>query len=87
MSIYTHHRGPTTRLSDSRRLPLNPDLALIIEGKKFMWDGSVFDTHDETLRQAEGYEKENFEVRTLEEDEKFLVYTRRVVKELVVTGT
>jgi len=66
---------------------LNPDLALMFDGKKFMWDGVEFDTREESLRQAEAYEKQNFEVRTAEENGKFLVYTRRVVKEVVVTGT
>jgi len=65
---------------------LNPRLALINEGKKFMWDGGVFDTRDESLQQARVYEKENFEVRTVEQDGKFLLYTRRVIKEMV-TGT
>jgi len=65
---------------------LNPRLAIIHEGKKFLWDGSVFETRDESLRQVQLYEKANFEVCTVEQDGKFLVYTRRVVKELV-TGT
>lgn len=66
---------------------LNPNLTLITEGKKFMWDGRVLETQDESLQVAEKYRKDNFEVRTLEQDGKFLVYTRRVVKEVVATNT
>ena len=64
---------------------MNPNLTTIIEGKKFMWDGRVFDTRDECLRQAEAYQHDSFEVQLVEQDAKFLLYTRRVVKE-VVTG-
>jgi hypothetical protein len=58
---------------------------MISEGKKFMWDGRLFDARDEGFREAEAYKSENFEVRMVEQDGKFLVYTRRVPKELVVT--
>ena len=66
---------------------MTPNLTITTEGKKFMWDGRVFDTREESLQQAEAYRKDNFEARTLEQDEKFLVYSRRVVKELVLTTT
>jgi hypothetical protein len=52
-----------------------------------MWDGRVFETHDESLQISAMYHKDNFEVRTLEQDGKFLVYTRRAVKETVATNT
>jgi len=65
---------------------LSPNLTLISEGKKYMWDGRQFDTHDDGLREAEAYQKNNFEVRIVEQDGKFLVYTRRIVKEIVVTA-
>lgn len=77
--------GLTAGLSDRMELPLTPNLTMIREGKKFMWDGRVFDTQEECLQQAEAYLKDNFEVQTVEQDGKFLVYTRRMVKELVVT--
>lgn len=35
--------------------------------------------------EAEAYEKVNFEVRMVEQDGKYLVYTRRVVKEGALT--
>jgi len=63
----------------------NPDRAVIIDGKKFLWDGQLFETHDDASRQAEAYKNDNFEVQMVEHDDKHLVYTRRLVKEVVVT--
>jgi hypothetical protein len=65
---------------------MNPNLALVSDGKKFMWDGRNFENREEASRVAESYENNSFEVRMAEEGGKFLVYTRRVVKEVVVTG-
>ena len=59
---------------------------MISEGKKFMWDGQLYDTREEASRIEESYRNDNFEVRMVEEGGKFLVYTRRVVKEVVVTA-
>lgn len=64
---------------------MNPNLTAIIQGKKFMWDGQVFDTRDECLHQAETYRSDNFEVQLVEQDAKFLLYTRRPVKEVVAS--
>ena len=64
---------------------MSPNLAIISDGKKFMWDGRSFDTRDQSSGEAEAYKKDNFEVRTVEQDGKFLVYTRRIVKETVAT--
>ena len=66
---------------------MSPNLTMISDGKKFMWDGQLFDTRDDGLREAEAYQKDNFEVRIEEQDGKFLVYTRRTVKEHVLTET
>jgi len=66
---------------------LTPNLTITTERKKFMWDGRVFDTREESLQQAEAYRKDNFEAETVEQDGKFLVYSRRVVKGRVVTTT
>jgi hypothetical protein len=59
---------------------MNPNLSLLSDGKKFMWDGRSLETAEEAARVAEGYQKEGFEVRTVMEGGKFLIYTRRVVK-------
>jgi hypothetical protein len=64
---------------------LSPKLTMISDGKKFMWDGQLFETGANGLRAAESYQKDNFEVRVVEQEGKFLVYTRRIVKEHVAT--
>jgi hypothetical protein len=65
---------------------MNPNLALVHDGKKFMWDGRAVETQEEASQVAESYRNDNFEVQIVEEGGKFLVYSRRVVKEVVVAG-
>ncbi len=62
---------------------LSPNLTMISEGKKFMWDGQVYGNREEASLVAKSYQNENFEVQMTEEDGKFLVYTRRTIKEWV----
>ena len=64
----------------------NPNRAVIIEGKKFLWDGQLFETHDDAARQAEAYQKDGFEVQVVEVSGAYVVYSRRVVKEVVVSA-
>ena len=64
---------------------MSPNLTMTRDGKKFMWDGRLFENRDQGSREAEAYEKDNFEVRMVEQDGKFLIYTRRIVKEVSVT--
>jgi len=63
---------------------MSPNLAMISDGKKFMWDGQLYDNKEEASRAAESYQNENFQIQMVEEGGKFLVYTRRAVKEWVV---
>ena len=65
--------------------PVTPNPSVTIDGKKFLWDGSLFATCDEARRQAEAYKNNNFEVRMVEVDGSYIIYTRRLVKEVVVT--
>jgi len=58
----------------------------IIDDKKFMWDGKVYETESEAKNVMEEYEKDNFEVRLLETEGKQILYTRRLVTEVVVEG-
>ncbi|MFZ0796427.1 MAG: hypothetical protein WCA13_10405 [Terriglobales bacterium] len=58
---------------------LTPKLNMISDGKKFMWDGQVYDSREEAGRTAESYQKENFQIQMVEEGGKFLVYSRRPV--------
>jgi len=65
---------------------MNPNLALVSDGKKFMWDGRIYDTREDASKVGEGYRNDNFEVLMAEEGGRFLVYTRRLVREVVVTA-
>jgi len=58
----------------------------IIDDKKFMWDGKVYETDSDAKNVMGEYEKDNFEVRMLENEGKHILYTRRAVIEVVVEG-
>jgi hypothetical protein len=59
----------------------------IIESKKFMWDGCTYETLASAEEAIKQYESNDFETRIVTENDKPLVYTRRVVEEVVVDGT
>jgi hypothetical protein len=61
-----------------------PNLAVKIDGKKFMWDKNLYSTKEEALEKMSQYEKDGFEAECLEEDGKYTVYTRRLVTEIVL---
>jgi hypothetical protein len=61
-----------------------PSLATKISGKKFMWDKGRYSTEEEAREKMTRYEKDGFEVECVEEDGMYLVYTRRVVTEIVL---
>ena len=58
----------------------------IINGKKFMWDGSNYPEKENASEIAQKYKNDGFETEVLEEGSKFFIFTRRVVKEVVVEG-
>ena len=62
------------------------DLSKIINGKKYMWDNVVYESKKEAQDIMEKYKKDNFEVELIEEENKYLLYTRRVVTEIVLEG-
>jgi len=64
---------------------MSPNLAMISDGKKFMWDGQLYDNKEEASRAAESYQNEDFQIQIVEDGGKFLVYTRRTAKEVAVT--
>jgi len=64
---------------------MSPDLAKISGGKKFMWDGDLYDTREQASGAAQSYQGEGFEARIEEEGGKFLVYTRRTVSQVTAT--
>ncbi len=63
-----------------------PDVSKIINGKKFMWDGVVYESKKEAEDTMQKYKDDNFEVELKEEEKKHLLYTRRVVTDIVVEG-
>lgn len=63
-----------------------PDVSIRVEGKKFMWDGVVYESKKEAQDMMQKYKKDGFEVELIEEEKQNLLYTRRVVTEIVVEG-
>ena len=53
-------------------------LARKVNGKKFMWDGVVYDSDEQAQQVMEDYAKDGFEVQKFVEEGQFLVYSRRV---------
>lgn len=62
------------------------DLARIIDGKKFMWDGKVYEKKEDADETAGKYRSDGFEVRCLKEGNDYYLFTRRVVTEVKVEG-
>jgi len=60
------------------------DLAARIGGKKFMWDKGCYPTEEEAHEKMAQYEKDGFEAECVEENGMYLVYTRRLVTEIVL---
>jgi hypothetical protein len=54
-------------------------LAREVAGKKFMWDGATYVTRDDARQSMETYQKDGFEVHMFLEDDKYFVYTRKLV--------
>jgi len=63
------------------------ELARIFNGKKFMWDGTVYDNEKERREIGQKYKDDGFEVELVEEGGEYFLFTRRVVKEVVVEGS
>ena len=59
----------------------------IINGKKFMWDGYDYPGKENALEAAQKYKNDGFETEVIEKENKFFVFTRRVVKEVVIEGS
>jgi hypothetical protein len=61
-----------------------PNHVTFFNGKKFMWDGVDYPSREETLEAMKKYKADGFEVELSEEEGKTYLYTRRLVKEVVV---
>jgi len=62
------------------------DVAIWVDGDKFMWDRGSYATRDEADAKATTYAADDFETQVIESEGAFLVYTRRVVTEIVLDG-
>jgi hypothetical protein len=65
---------------------MQPDIAMFDKGAKFMWDGALYETRESAEAAQCEYEGSAFETRLVEEQGAFLVYSRRVVTEIVLEG-
>ncbi len=63
------------------------ELARVFNGKKFMWDGKVYAVEKERREISKKYKDDGFEVEPVEEGDQYFLFTRRVVKEVVVEGS
>ena len=58
--------------------------ARFFDGKKFMWDGEEYDSEEKAKATQKQYKENGFEVQLCCEDDNVLLYTRRVVTEIVL---
>jgi len=63
-----------------------PDASKIINGKKFMWDYIVYESKKEAQDMMQKFKDDGFEVELIEEEKQHLLYTRKVITEIVVEG-
>ncbi len=57
---------------------------ILKKDKKFIWDGIEYPNKESALEKAKKYKDSGFEVETLEEGGKTYLYTRRLVKEVIL---
>jgi hypothetical protein len=58
----------------------------IIDGKKWMWDGEDYESESAAQESIAKYSDDGFDTKLLEEEGKYVVMTRRLVKEIQVEG-
>lgn len=51
-----------------------------------MWDGETYESEKDAQEAGKKYEGDKFEVEMIQEENQFFVYSRRVVKEIVLEG-
>lgn len=71
---------------DCELIAMNIANVRFFEDKKFMWDNVLYETKEEAENVKNKYENDKFEVRLVEQDNKYVLYTRRVVTEVKVEG-
>jgi len=65
---------------------MGPEDVRFIDGRKYMWDGATYESADAAEAKQKEYADKEFDTQIIEADDAFLVYTRRVVTEVVVEG-
>ena len=61
-------------------------LSRIFDGKKFLWDGSTYNDEKSAFEISQKYESDGFETKVINEEDKYFVFSRRIVKEIIVEG-
>lgn len=51
-----------------------------------MWDGETYASEKEVQDVKQKYQEDRFEVQLIHEEDQYLIYTRRVVTEIVIEG-
>jgi hypothetical protein len=62
------------------------ELARNFDGKKYMWDGRSYSNEQEMKETKKAYLDKGFEVQVVEEENQYFLFSRRLVKEVVVEG-
>ncbi len=58
--------------------------ARFFDGRKFMWDGEEYNDEKTAKAALEQYSEKGFEVQLCCEEDSVLLYTRRVITEVVL---
>ena len=56
----------------------------IVNGRKYIWDGQAHLSKEAAEQAVSRYQSEGFETEVVEEEGKFLAYTRREVKKVAL---
>lgn len=65
---------------------MQPNSVMFCQGDKFMWDGELYQTHEAAEAKRKEYADHDFETQLVQQEGEFLVYSRRVVTEIVLEG-
>jgi len=64
----------------------NIDSYKIFDGKKYLWDGSIYEDKAKAEEVENEYKENDFETWIIEGNDRYLIYSRREVTEVVVEG-
>ncbi len=59
------------------------EIVRIFDEKKFMWNGKTCASESEALSIIAEYEKNGFNTRMIQEEDKYFLFTRKIVTEIV----